>query len=99
MAKSYGKDSPERFIKGALDGDYNTKGPAGFQNTSTSHEMTKKSIGGGQSILTATPMDNVGVVYDGFDSSMKDMSGIGGSPTNLAHSLTGASAVQTGVKS
>lgn len=98
MAKAYGKDSPERFIKGALDGDYPTEGGKGFQNTMTSHEMKKKSIGSGQSILTATPMDNVGVVYDGFDSSMKDMGGIGGSPTNLAHSLTGCSAVQTGVK-
>lgn len=94
-----GKDNPERFIKGALDGDYPTKGGKGFQNSSTSHEMTKKSIGSGQSILTATPMDNVGVVYGGFDSSMKDTSGIGGSPTNLAHSLNGASAVQDKVRS
>lgn len=96
MAK-YGKDRPENFIAGALDGNYSTEGGREFQDSMTSHEMTKKSIGRGQSILSATGLDNVGVVYDAFDSSMKDTGGFGGGPENLSHSLTGASAVQTKV--
>jgi hypothetical protein len=94
MAK-YGKDHPERFIDGALDGETGgDTSPHGFQDSMTSNEMKKYSVDRKeQHILTAFAMDNVGRVYDRYMSSMKDMGGIAGSPTNLKHSLSGASAV------
>jgi hypothetical protein len=96
MAKShYGKDHPERFLDGALDGDIHGAGGRQFQDSMTSNEMEKYPVDRkSQHILTAFALDNVGRVYDRFESSMKDMKGIGGGPENLKHSLTGASAVQ-----
>ena len=77
--RTYGKDSPERFISGALKGG---SGP--------SEEIVTKDIGDGQKINTAFAMDNVDLVMP-MDSSIKDQSWRGG-PENLQHSLTGASA-------
>lgn len=97
MAK-FGKDDPERFIDGALTG---RGGPPshekGYQHSMTSEGMHSKSIGKGQSILTPIGLDNVGEVYGTFETSMADTGGFGGGPTNLSHSLTGTSAVQTKV--
>jgi len=81
----YGKDSPERFISGALTG-----------GSGKSDEISSKSIGRGQSINTALAMDNVKLAMP-IDSSIKDEGGFGGGIENLGHSLTGASAVQTKV--
>lgn len=82
MAGNYGKDSPERFISGALTGG---SGP--------SEGIHKKSIGRGQTINTATSMDNVRLAMD-VDSSIEDQGGFGGGVNNLDHSLTGTSAVK-----
>lgn len=91
----YGKDHPERFISGALNGDTGGEegGTHGFQNSSTSNEikdykLSRKS----QSIKTAFAMDNVGRVYDRFMTSLKDTE-CGGGPENLKHSLAGTSTV------
>lgn len=82
MAGVYGKDSPERFIKGALTGG---SGP--------SNQIVDKKIDRpNQSIKTAFGMDNVKLAMD-VETSLKDESGFGGSCENLKHSLTGASAV------
>ncbi len=82
MAK-YGKDRPENFISGALTGG---NGP--------SEGIHTKSIGRGQSIMTAVGMDNVELAMD-VETSILDESGFGGGVDNLKHSLTGASAVNT----
>lgn len=100
MAKHiYGKDHPEKFIEGALDGDIHGEGHSkGFQDSMTSNEMVEESADrGGQKILTPFALDNVGRVYDRFPTSMRDTGGIRGGPENLKHSLTGASAVNDGV--
>lgn len=54
--------------------------------------IVEKSIGDGQKIMSAYPQDNV----HGVD--LPDTRGchLGGSPTNLKHSLTGTAAVQDG---
>jgi hypothetical protein len=95
MAGKYGKDSPERFISGALDGG--TRLPdGGMQNTSTSDEIFDKGIGRGQKIKTALALDNVGdTTYGNIESSIKTGKGFGGSPGNLSHSLEGVTANQT----
>lgn len=66
-----------------------TKNPMG---DGKSEGMVRKDIGSGQSILSAYPQDNV------HGMSLDDERGgkFRGSPTNLSHSLTGASAVQDG---
>lgn len=91
----YGKDHPERFIEGALDGDIAPMKGRQFQDSMTSNEMDKHPVDRKhQHILTPVGLDNVGKVYDRFESSMKEEGGIAGGPTNLKHSLSGASAVQ-----
>lgn len=80
MAK-FGKDSPERFISGALTGG---SGP--------SEGIKNKSIGRGQTLKTAFAMDNVDLAMP-IDSSIMDDGGFGGGDTNLKHSLTGTSSV------
>lgn len=82
VKRPYGKDSPERFIDGALTGG---SGP--------SDEIVKKSIGRGQTINTAFPMDNVKLAMP-MESSIKKTGGFGGGLDDLSHSLTGTSAVQ-----
>lgn len=77
----YGKDRPENFIEGALTGG---SGPSnGIHNIS----VDRKS----QSIKYTTPMDNVQVAMH-TKSSICDEGGFRGGPTNLKHSLGGASA-------
>jgi len=95
VKRPYGKDSPERFIDGALTGEKRgSSSTHGFQDSMTSHEMEKYHVDRkDQHILTAFALDNVGEVYGRYATSMKDMGGIAGSPTNLKHSLSGASAV------
>lgn len=83
--RPYGKDNPERFISGAL------KGGSGASNGID----TKKIDRPDQSINTAFPMDNVSLAMP-MDSSVRDSSWRG-SKENLAHSLTGVSAVQSDV--
>ena len=85
----YGKDRPakssEYFISNALTG-----GGMGESN-----EIVEKKINRpDQSINTAFAMDNVKLAMP-IETSMKDGGGwtIGGSLTNLDHSLTGTSAV------
>lgn len=87
MAGKYGKDSPERFISGALTGG---SGP--------SNGIDKKSIGEGQTINSAFGMDNVKLAMN-VENSLRDEGGFGGGKDNLKHSLTGTSAVQEGVGS
>jgi hypothetical protein len=82
--RPYGKDNPERFISGAL------KGGSGESNG-----IHRRSIGRGQTICTALPMDNVNLVMP-MKSSIEDMSWRG-SDENLKHSLTGVSAVNEGI--
>lgn len=79
----YGKDSPERFISGALTGGH---GP--------SQGITSKKVDRpDQSIKTANAMDNVRLAMP-IDSSLLDESNFHGGIDNLKHSLTGVSAVQ-----
>jgi hypothetical protein len=94
MAK-YGKDSPERFIDGALDGDTGgDTSPKGYQNTQTSNEMDSIKISRkDQSVLRSYALDNVGRVYGRYATSMKDMGGWAGGATSLKHSLEGASTI------
>lgn len=95
----FGKDrvvkSSESFIEGALTG--RTSPPShskGYQNSSQSNEIVDYPVDRpGQTIKTAFALDNVGEVYNTYDTSMKDVSGIGGGVDNLKHSLTGTSAV------
>lgn len=56
-----------------------------------SNEITTESIGRGQSIMRAYPMNNLHEFP--LESSLKDKGGFGGSCTNLRHSLVGASSV------
>jgi hypothetical protein len=79
--RPYGKDSPERFIDGAL------KGGSGPSNGIDHIKVDRPD----QSICVATPMDNVNLVMP-MESSIRDMSWKGG-VDNIKHSLTGASAV------
>jgi len=79
--RPYGKDSPERFISGALTG-----------GSGKSEGIHERSIGRGQTLCTALPMDNVKLAMP-IKSSIEDMSWRG-SDENLKHSLTGVSAVQ-----
>jgi len=81
--KPYGKDSPDRFIAGALTG--------GSGESEGIKEM--KIDRPNQSINTAVPMDNVKLAMP-IKSSILDEGGFAGGITNLAHSLSGASAVQ-----
>lgn len=53
--------------------------------------ITDKSIGRGQTLNTATPMDNLSA-SKAVKTSIRDTK-FGGSDTNLKHSLSGASAV------
>lgn len=66
-----------------------TKNPTG---EGKSEGIVTKDIGSGQRIMSAYPQDNV------HGMSLEDERGgkFRGSPTNLSHSLTGASAVQDG---
>lgn len=75
----YGKDTPSNFIEGALTGG---NGP--------SEGIKKESIGKGQTIMSAYPMDNVG---DLAGPHLEDTMGgkMGGGVKDLSHSLTGAS--------
>lgn len=59
---------------------------------SKSNGIVDKKIGMGQTIKSAYPMDNAG------GHQLPDVRGgkLGGSDTNLAHSLSGTSAVQKG---
>lgn len=84
MDSKYGKDSPERFISGALTG-----------GSGKSNEITTESIGRGQKIMRAYAMDNVDLVMP-IATSLKDSKGFGGSTSNLGHSLKGCSAVDDG---
>lgn len=83
----YGKDHPEkmkgatRFIEDALTGG------SGPSNGIHDMSIDRKS----QSIKTATPMDNVQLAMR-TRSSICDEGGFRGGPTNLAHSIKGASA-------
>jgi hypothetical protein len=99
VKRPYGKDSPERFIDGALDGDKaGLTAPDGYQDTMTSNEMLKYPVDRkDQHILTSFAMDNVGEVYGRYPTSMRDMAGIAGGTKNLKHSLTGASVVDEDV--
>lgn len=56
-----------------------------------SNEMKSESIGRGQTILRAYPMDNLKEFP--IESSLKDEGGFKGSVTNLKHSLVGASSI------
>ncbi len=66
----------------------------------TRNEFTKDNLGDGKSsgikrtgpIMSAYPQDNV----HGVDLPNTTGGSFGGGPTNLKHSLTGASAVQDG---
>ncbi len=82
MAGKYGKDSPDRFISGALTGG---SGPS-------EGISTKKIDRPDQKINTAVGMDNVKLAMN-VKSSILDEGGFGGSCDNLKHSLTGSSAV------
>ena len=91
----YGKDRPakssESFISSALTG-----------GSGDSNEVVDKKINRpDQSINTAFAMDNVKLAMP-VETSMKDGGGwtMGGSLSNLDHSLTGTSAVneKTGAK-
>lgn len=67
-----------------------TRNPTG---SGKSEGIKNQNIGfGGQKINSAYPQDNV----HGVDLSDTMGGSMGGSPTNLKHSLTGASAVQRG---
>lgn len=66
-----------------------TKNPMG---DGASSGITTKSIGDGQTIKSAYGQDNV----HGVELSDTRGGSFRGSPTNLSHSLTGASAVQDG---
>lgn len=89
----FGKDNPERFITGALTGGGGTSIKQGVTH---SDDITSKSIGHGQSIMTATALDNVELALD-VESSIRDEGGFRGGIDNIAHSLTGASAVNAEV--
>lgn len=78
----YGKDTPERFISGALTGG---RGP--------SEGIHEKSIDRpSQKINTSVGMDNVKLAMP-IESSILDEGGFAGGVDNLKHSLTGSSAV------
>lgn len=80
--RPFGKDSPERFISGALTGG---SGP--------SEGIHDKSIDRpDQKINTAVAMDNVKLAMP-IKSSILDEGGFGGGVDNLKHSLSGSSAV------
>lgn len=83
---SFGKDrvtkSSEGYISEALAGGH---GPS--EDIHDYHVDRPDQV-----IKTAFAMDNVHCALD-IESSLKDMGGIGGSPENLKHSLTGTSAV------
>ena len=80
--RPYGKDTPERFIDGALKGG---SGP--------SNQIDEKSIDRpDQKINTAFAMDNVKLAMP-IETSIRDGK-FAGSDDNLKHSLTGVSAVQ-----
>lgn len=82
MAGKYGKDSPERFISGALTGG------SGPSNGISDMKVDRPS----QSIKTAVAMDNVKLAMN-VETSILDKGGFGGGDDNLKHSLTGTSAV------
>jgi hypothetical protein len=99
MHPVYKKDNPERFIDGALTGG---GGPpshtGGYQDSMTSHGMHETKVDRkNQTILTAIALDNVGKVYNTYETSMADMGGVAGGPENLEHSLSGCKAVNEGV--
>jgi hypothetical protein len=62
---------------------------------SKSNGIVTKKIGGGQKIMSAYPQDTAS------NHKLENTRGgsMGGSTTNLGHSLNGASAVQDGAKS
>lgn len=69
-----------------------TGNPMGGTPGKNAGMVTKSIGGGGQKILSAYPQDNV----HGVDLPDTKGGSFAGSPTNLKHSLTGASAVQEG---
>lgn len=70
---------------------FTTNDMGGKPGDSSMQKKTKGSeVGGGGSILSAYPQDNV----HGVDLPNCMGDSMGGSDTNLGHSLTGASAVQ-----
>jgi hypothetical protein len=84
VKRPFGKDDPSRFIDGAL------RGGSGSSNEVQEMGCDRPD----QKIVTSFGLDNVGKVYGRDASSMKDKGGFAGSPENLKHSLSGASAVQ-----
>jgi hypothetical protein len=94
VKRPHGKDNPERFIDGALDGEKRgSESWHGYQESMTSNEMVKYPVDRkDQHILTAFAMDNVGEVYGRYATSMRRTEMAGGTK-NLKHSLSGASAV------
>ena len=90
--EKYGKDDPSRFIEGALTGGGGTSVKQGITK---SNGITEMSIGNGQKINTATPMDNVEIALE-IESSIRDEKFAGGIH-NIEHSLTGADAVTNDV--
>lgn len=86
MAK-YGKDKAPRSSEGYI-------GEALRDGSGPSEGIHTKSIGRGQTINTAFPMDNVELAMD-IETSLTDEGGFGGGINNLSHSLTGTSAVNT----
>jgi hypothetical protein len=102
----YGKDHPERFIDGALDGDIGEHGaasldhdtPHGFQDSSTSNEIVDYPVDRKHQVIkTALALDNVGRVYDRFPTSLHLGEGhFHGSTRNLKHSVDGAEAPADG---
>jgi hypothetical protein len=83
VKRPFGKDSPERFIDGALTG-----GGSGPSNEIVDKKVDRPD----QSIKTAFAMDNVKLAYK-EPTSIKDESGFAGGISNLKHSLTGTGAV------
>lgn len=78
----YGKDHPENFISGALTGGHGPSNDIDHTPVDRPHQV----------INTAHGMDNVKLAMD-VESSLCDEGGFHGGPTNLGHSLKGASAV------
>lgn len=70
------------FISGALTG-----------GSGKSNGIETQSIGKGQRVMRAYPMDNVNLAME-VKTSMRGDRGFGGGDTDLSHSLSGASAVQ-----
>jgi hypothetical protein len=82
------------MASGSKESSVFTSNPMGGTpgKTPSQKKSTPAEVGGGGSILTAYPQDNV----HGLDLPNTMGDSMGGSCTNLSHSLRGASAVQRG---